>query len=104
MHHSLRPHARSRDWKYFLFRFSPNSRIPRDTRLGHTTVLMAEELRIFIKVQDGSQIPTKTTSLTLCAIDIMAATEKDQEQLALARKLNHIPWGEQYERMISGML
>lgn len=34
----------------------------------------------------------------------MAATEKDQEQLALARKLNHVPWSEQYERMISGML
>ncbi|KAF4303303.1 hypothetical protein GTA08_BOTSDO09035 [Botryosphaeria dothidea] len=34
----------------------------------------------------------------------MAATEKDSEQLALARKLNHIPWSEQYERMISGML
>ncbi|KKY22017.1 putative galactoside o-acetyltransferase [Diplodia seriata] len=26
------------------------------------------------------------------------------EQLALARTLNHVPWSEQYERMISGML
>ncbi|EKG10168.1 hypothetical protein MPH_12768 [Macrophomina phaseolina MS6] len=34
----------------------------------------------------------------------MAATEKDPEQLALARKLNHVPWSEQYEKMISGML
>lgn len=34
----------------------------------------------------------------------MAALEKDNEQLELAKALNHVPWGEQYERMISGML
>lgn len=34
----------------------------------------------------------------------MAAQQKDPEQLALARTLNHTPTGEQYERMISGML
>jgi len=33
-----------------------------------------------------------------------AAQHKDDEQLALARNLNKVPWGEQYERMISGML
>ena len=34
----------------------------------------------------------------------MAALSKDEAQLALARNLAHVPWGEQYERMISGML
>jgi hypothetical protein len=34
----------------------------------------------------------------------MAAHQKDPEQLALARQLNHVPTGEQYERMVSGML
>lgn len=34
----------------------------------------------------------------------MAAQQKDEEQIALARKLNHVPWCEEYERMISGML
>jgi len=34
----------------------------------------------------------------------MAAQQKDPEQLALSRQLNHIPSGEQYERMVSGML
>ncbi|KAK4552185.1 hypothetical protein LTR86_010539 [Recurvomyces mirabilis] len=34
----------------------------------------------------------------------MAAQHKDEAQLQLARSLSHIPWCEQYERMISGML
>lgn len=34
----------------------------------------------------------------------MANTEKDETQLAAARQLSHVPWCEQYERMISGML
>lgn len=34
----------------------------------------------------------------------MAATEKDHEAIEKAKKLNNIPWCEQYERMISGML
>jgi acetyltransferase-like isoleucine patch superfamily enzyme len=34
----------------------------------------------------------------------MAAQQKDQQQLQLARSLNHIPWAEEYEKMISGML
>lgn len=34
----------------------------------------------------------------------MAATQKDPKQLELARRLNHIPWSEEYEKMISGML
>lgn len=34
----------------------------------------------------------------------MAATEKNQELLELARGLNHTPWCEEYEEMISGML
>lgn len=33
----------------------------------------------------------------------MAAQQKDPEQLALARTLNHTPTGEEYEKMISGM-
>jgi hypothetical protein len=34
----------------------------------------------------------------------MAAKEKDQVELAKARELSHIPWCEEYEKMISGML
>ncbi|KAK3656798.1 hypothetical protein LTR56_002779 [Elasticomyces elasticus] len=34
----------------------------------------------------------------------MAQTEKDETQISLAKKLDHVPWGEHYERMISGML
>jgi acetyltransferase-like isoleucine patch superfamily enzyme len=34
----------------------------------------------------------------------MASTIKDESQLALARTLNHIPWSDEYEKMISGML
>jgi hypothetical protein len=34
----------------------------------------------------------------------MAATEKNPEMLALAKTMRNIPWCEQYERMISGML
>jgi len=34
----------------------------------------------------------------------MAATKKDDEQIQLAKSLNHVPWSEEYERMISGML
>jgi hypothetical protein len=30
--------------------------------------------------------------------------EKDQKQIDEAKKLHNIPWCEQYERMISGML
>lgn len=33
-----------------------------------------------------------------------AAEQKNEGQLALARQLNQVPWCEQYERMISGML
>jgi hypothetical protein len=29
---------------------------------------------------------------------------KDETQLALAKTLHNVPWCEQYERMISGML
>lgn len=34
----------------------------------------------------------------------MAATTKDVEQIAVAKTMKHIPWCDQYERMISGML
>jgi acetyltransferase-like isoleucine patch superfamily enzyme len=34
----------------------------------------------------------------------MATKQKNKEQLQLARSLNHIPWSEEYEKMISGML
>ncbi|KAJ9648179.1 hypothetical protein H2199_001957 [Coniosporium tulheliwenetii] len=34
----------------------------------------------------------------------MAASEKNEEQLTVAKTLNNVPWCEQYERMISGML
>ncbi|SMQ51463.1 unnamed protein product [Zymoseptoria tritici ST99CH_3D7] len=34
----------------------------------------------------------------------MAKQEKDETQLAAARKLSNVPWCDQYERMISGML
>lgn len=34
----------------------------------------------------------------------MAATEKDESQLAIARTLKNIPWCDDYEKMISGML
>jgi len=33
-----------------------------------------------------------------------ANTDKDPQQLELARKLKHVPWCEEYEKMISGML
>jgi hypothetical protein len=33
-----------------------------------------------------------------------AAESKDEEQIAIARTLRQVPWCEQYERMISGML
>ncbi|KAG8628680.1 hypothetical protein KVT40_002545 [Elsinoe batatas] len=34
----------------------------------------------------------------------MAAAQKDEEQIRQAKELNHIPWCEEYEKMISGML
>jgi hypothetical protein len=34
----------------------------------------------------------------------MAATEKNQELIGLARDLKHTPWCNEYEEMISGML
>lgn len=34
----------------------------------------------------------------------MAAKALDASQIALARELDNVPWCEQYERMISGML
>jgi hypothetical protein len=34
----------------------------------------------------------------------MASTEKNAVELAKAQKLNHVPWCEEYEKMISGML
>jgi hypothetical protein len=34
----------------------------------------------------------------------MAKQEKDETQLAAARTLSNVPWCDQYERMISGML
>lgn len=34
----------------------------------------------------------------------MAATEKRPEIIDLARGLNGIPWSEEYEKMISGMM
>lgn len=37
-------------------------------------------------------------------ISTMAATSKNEEQLALARSLKHVPWCAEYEKMISGML
>jgi hypothetical protein len=36
--------------------------------------------------------------------DKMASKEKNPEELAKAQGLNHVPGGEDYERMISGML
>ncbi|KAL1796437.1 hypothetical protein ACET3X_004977 [Alternaria dauci] len=34
----------------------------------------------------------------------MAAQEKNTQEIEKARKLNHVPWCEEYEKMISGML
>lgn len=34
----------------------------------------------------------------------MAATMKDKQQIARAQQLANVPWDDQYERMISGML
>lgn len=34
----------------------------------------------------------------------MAATEKNMLELEKAKKLNHVPWCDEYEKMISGML
>jgi hypothetical protein len=34
----------------------------------------------------------------------MAATTKNIQELEKAKKLNHVPWGKEYEKMISGML
>ena len=34
----------------------------------------------------------------------MAATEKNPQELEKAAKLDHVPAGEEYEKMISGML
>lgn len=34
----------------------------------------------------------------------MATASKSEDQLAVAKNLNHVPWCEQYEQMISGML
>ncbi|KAJ9651949.1 hypothetical protein H2198_008812 [Neophaeococcomyces mojaviensis] len=34
----------------------------------------------------------------------MATTEKDPEIIERAKKLNHVPWCDEYEKMISGML
>ncbi|KAF7189123.1 putative acetyltransferase [Pseudocercospora fuligena] len=34
----------------------------------------------------------------------MAAQQKDESQIALAKDLKNVPWCDQYERMISGML
>lgn len=34
----------------------------------------------------------------------MAAAEKNQGEIALAKELKHVPWSEEYEKMISGML
>jgi hypothetical protein len=34
----------------------------------------------------------------------MASKEKNANELAKAKELNHVPWCEEYEKMISGML
>ncbi|CAN9263965.1 unnamed protein product [Alternaria alternata] len=34
----------------------------------------------------------------------MASTEKNTQEIETAKKLNHVPWCEEYEKMISGML
>lgn len=34
----------------------------------------------------------------------MASTTKDDKAIALAKELKNIPWCEDYEKMISGML
>ncbi|KAF9885317.1 hypothetical protein FE257_013034 [Aspergillus nanangensis] len=34
----------------------------------------------------------------------MASTQKNTELIEQARSLNHVPWGDHYEKMISGML
>jgi hypothetical protein len=34
----------------------------------------------------------------------MAAKEKNIQELEKAKKLNHVPWCDEYEKMISGML
>ena len=34
----------------------------------------------------------------------MAATQKNTQELEKAKVLNHVPQGEEYEKMISGML
>lgn len=34
----------------------------------------------------------------------MAATEKNQEEIAKTTALAHVPGGDEYEKMVSGML
>jgi hypothetical protein len=34
----------------------------------------------------------------------MAATAKNTEEIEKAKKLDHVPWCDEYEKMISGML
>jgi hypothetical protein len=34
----------------------------------------------------------------------MASTQKSPHEIELAKKLKHVPWSDEYEKMISGML
>jgi hypothetical protein len=34
----------------------------------------------------------------------MAAKEKNTQEIEQAKQLNHVPWCEEFEKMISGML
>lgn len=43
-------------------------------------------------------------NLTEALVLNMAAQQKDESQIALAKDLKNVPWCDQYERMISGML
>jgi hypothetical protein len=50
------------------------------------------------------QPPKDPRSPSLQASITMAATTKNTQELEKAKKLNHVPWCEEYEKMISGML
>lgn len=68
----------------------------------HSFIKGAKCLRYSCSTSTCLHAPKQTSSYT--TRDIMAATQKDEKAIAHAKTLANVPWHEQYERMISGML
>lgn len=93
-------------FKVFLIYIRHASRYSSVVIFGVLTRIYGLILELSLKQICSEQIPNLTCSMLawLSKTSAMAAKEKSVGELDKAKSLAHVPWCDEYEKMISGML